>query len=274
MTPDAPPLVAHLVDDAGLFPPAALPMPAALARHRHDDAAGSAVLTGRFLCPVGELDALVCQLTPGDNLRIGLITPLEASAIERAVEQVAAEPRIELAGVEGPLGDLTALAGVPAGVPCFVETPPGELAAIGRVAAAGYGAKVRCGGLRAELFPTADELAAFISTCASAGVPFKATAGLHHALPYRDRQTGFDHHGFLNLVLATAHAVDGAGAADVAAVLRSTDREALVHEARAVPDEPAAATRRVFVAYGSCSTAEPVAELDGLGLLHAQRSPA
>lgn len=260
-----PPLFTNLVDDAGLFPPEELPMPAALARHQHDEAEDHPVLAGRFLCPAARLDELLARLTPGDRLPLGLISPMDA--LPAALERIAGDSRVALAGIEGPLGDLAALTGVPAGVPCFVEVPVTDPAAIHTVAAAGHAVKVRCGGLRADLFPTAEQLGAFVHACARAGVAFKATAGLHRALPYRDEHTGFAHHGFLTLLLAACRAADGAGVDEVVAVLRSSDAGAVVREARAITPEHAAAARRLFVAYGSCSTSEPIADLRALGLL-------
>src|SRR5205085_6885486 len=72
-------LLAALVDDAGLFPPEQLPMAAALARHRADEAAGHPMLSHRFLCPasrLAELRAELARLEEGDGrapLRLGLI---------------------------------------------------------------------------------------------------------------------------------------------------------------------------------------------------------
>src|SRR5690606_33764972 len=51
-------LMTGLVDDAGLFPPTSLAMADALARHRRDQAAGSPVLTHRFLCPASRITEL------------------------------------------------------------------------------------------------------------------------------------------------------------------------------------------------------------------------
>ena len=100
-----------------------------------------------------------------------------------------------------------------------------------------------------------------------AGLACKATAGLHHAVRHRDPLTGFDHHGFLNLLLAVSRAVQRAPDADVVRVLAIDDAGSLVGAARAVTEPVARATRDVLVAYGSCSTADPVADLTALDLI-------
>ena len=50
---------------------------------------------------------------------------------------------------------------------------------------------------------------AFITACAERAVAFKCTAGLHHAVRHDDPATGFRHHGFLNIVVATGRAAGG-----------------------------------------------------------------
>jgi hypothetical protein len=95
---------------------------------------------------------------------------------------------------------------------------------------------------------------------------FKCTAGLHHAIHHRDEATGLEHHGFLNVLLATRASLDGEGIDGVAAVLEETAGEELAGRLSADPDQ-AARTRRWFTSFGSCSVLEAHEDLVELGLL-------
>ena len=280
-------LLAGLVDDAGLFPPESLPMPDALSRHRADetvDSDGRSMLTHRFLCPAGRLGDLRAAPElegwgePG-RLRVGLILDTGLDGLPAALAEAAGEARLELDLLEVPAPSpdavavtLDALATVEEAA--YVEGPRSpewvKTVAARHPSESGgplRGAKVRCGGARAELFPSPEELAAFVCACFEYGGPFKATAGLHGAVRHRDDETGFVHHGFLNLVLAAVRAASGAPAGEVAAVLSSTDGPALAAEAREASGREVSAARLLFRAYGSCSTSEPREEAAALGLL-------
>jgi hypothetical protein len=278
-------LLGALVDDAGLFPPESLPMAEALSRHRADEAAGYPMLSHRLLCPASRIAELGTERARQADerrppLRLGVILDTGLDGLDAARAEVAGDAALALEMLEVPAPSaeavdaaLDALAGFePA---AFLEGPrsPDWVKAVANAAdgAAGLrGAKVRCGGARAELFPSPEELAAFVCACFEHGVPFKATAGLHGAVRHRDDQTGFVHHGFLNLVLAAARAAALAPFDQVAAVLASTDGPALADEARAVSGRELSAARLLFRAYGSCSTSEPREEAAALGLLVAQ----
>jgi hypothetical protein len=137
------------------------------------------------------------------------------------------------------------------------------------------GAKIRCGGVTAEAFPPVAAVASFLLECARKDLPVKATAGLHHPIRHTDPVTGFRHHGFLNLLAAGALAHDGAPAAAVEAVLAEEDPAAfalspsgLAWDGRVFgPERIGEVRRELFVGYGSCSIAEPVADLTALGIL-------
>lgn len=264
------PLFGRLVDDAGLFPPTSLAMDAALARYREARAAeragvpGVSILTHRFLCPVSRLSELRAALAR--PIAVGLILDTDDPATAAGkVEEALADPRLAVALLEIPPTGTDD--GLPAEIPTFLEVARGDLDAIERIAGragAGLGVKVRCGGVHADLFPTVDELAAFISACVAARLPFKATAGLHHAVRYTDEQTGFTHHGFLNLLVATGRALAGGAVKDA---LASEDGPALAKEAAELTDDAARAVRGVFASYGSATLVEPVTDLEQLGLL-------
>lgn len=271
------PLVAALVDDAGLFPPTALSMPRAVARHRHDLAAASPVLTHRFLCPASRIAEMRSELILADRFRIGLIADTGLDRIDVALNEIEADPAMELAGVEFPLARTSKpvadlLRALPMTVPVFLE--PVALTDVGSLAAAlgelpvgrSVGLKLRCGGIRAAMFPTAAALAQALVTAARNGVSVKATAGLHHGIRHTDLTTGFTHHGFVNLLVAAADAAAGADIEAVTFDLLAVDRYALLQAARELDDGAIAAARRLFTSYGSCCTATPQTEARDFGL--------
>jgi hypothetical protein len=249
-------------------------MAAAVPGHRQLRAGPHADLVGPFLCPASRLAELRAELQREDLLELGVIVDTGIDEVVNAVAGVAADDRLQLVMVEVPVPQGTDLAAgaarvlpqAPPEVRLYVELPRsvGWQGALDVLAAAGQGAKLRTGGLRADLFPTDEELAAFIGACVERAVPFKCTAGLHHAVRHTDPVSGFRHHGFLNIVVATARAVAGSSVREALAEARP-DR--LAAEAAAIDPPLAAATRAHFVSYGSCSIDEPVCDLRLLGLL-------
>lgn len=272
-------LFAQIVDDAALFPPARESMATALPAYR--EASADAVL-GRFLCPVSKLAELRDLLIPEDLIDLGLIADTGAEALQGAVATVRAEPRLKLAMAEIPLpGDAdqaraaaVTIAQLPAGLPAYIEPRrvSGHREAVQRIAAARergapVGAKLRTGGPTADLVPEPEEVAAFVAQCAALRLPFKCTAGMHHAVRHRDQASGLDEHGFLNVLVATGRAITGKG--DVEEAVRERDGQRLAAEARTLT--PAA--RELFVSYGSCDIHSPREDLRKLGLIGEDGSP-
>jgi hypothetical protein len=151
------------------------------------------------------------------------------------------------------------------GVTVYVEVPrderrPGLIASL---ADSPFLAKFRTGGVRAGLYPDERELARAVLLAVRAQVPFKATAGLHHAVRNTDPRTGFEQHGHLNLLAATGAALGGAGEEEVVAVLAERDATTVAGLVGALSPE----VRSAFRSFGTCSLAEPVGELAALGLL-------
>jgi hypothetical protein len=251
-------LFERLIDHAALFPPASMPMPEAIEADRRARASEHAWMLDRFIVPASKLD----ELPPGAP-RLSVV--LDGG--EGDLERVAATPH-EVELVEAKIDpewipDTQALVNqkLP-GVRAFWELSPGRglRGAVAAVREAGAGAKIRCGG---TTLPTVSDVADFVAACRDAGVPFKATAGLHHPIRSGDR------HGFLNLLAAAVFA-DG----DLEAIVGEEDPGAfeLDESGFAVRGHRAdaaaiAEARRLFVAFGSCSFDEPTGDLVALGLL-------
>lgn len=273
-------LLAGLIDDAGAFPPGNLPMDRALSEHAAHRTGPYAWLVGRFLVPASRLGELQALLGADRQLQVGLVMDTGAGGLAPAVAAACEDRRLRLAGVEVPLSPeaeqsaaahraLQELARLPAGVSAYVELPRvrGWRDALALVAARRRGAKLRTGGLVAAAFPTDLELAIFIHACVEEGVPFKLTAGLHRAIRHRDDRTGFEHHGFVNVLAATAHALLGASVSRIADVLGLRDQAAVLRQLDAAGAPALVSTRRRFTAFGSCSITEPVDDLIRLGLI-------
>jgi hypothetical protein len=256
-----------MLDDAAVFPPGSAPLPEAIVAHREHRAAWYAEMVGPLLLPPEDVAAVPTDVT------IGVVGPRDAVA--RVLDSGRDIRQIEVAVAkrgEDPqpgLRDLLTLVGT-TGLRGYAEIPltwglTAALDAVAEARAAGIpvAPKFRTGGLAAELFPTPVELAAVICACRDRELPFKLTAGLHHALRHTDPETGFIHHGFLNVLVATAIAVEGAEPAEVAKILASGDATPLVNAARARLTQE----RPLWQGFGSCSIADPLADLRVLGLL-------
>jgi hypothetical protein len=245
----------HLFDDAGLFPPARLPMAEALSAHARALEGPHCKTVGPFLCPasrLAELDACVAS---------GVTRPLALGVIGYAGQRDwhKAFATSGLVQVEAPLA---------AGMP----SPPGRVLrylelshhgpvdeALDAVAATGARAKVRCGGVTPDTVPTTTWLASVLVGCVARGLMLKATAGLHQ--PYYSTGPGGVRHGFVNLLAAAALARSRASVGEVAALLSTVEADAADLPTRV------SGARTLLASIGTCSIDEPLGELAARGLL-------
>ena len=121
---------------------------------------------------------------------------------------------------------------------------------------------------RPSCFPTPVELAAIICACRDRNLPFALGSGLRRAIRHSDAETGFTHHGFLNVLTATIVAAEGAEVAPVAERLAATDAVPLIDAIRAYRAKP----RPLWTAFAVRQVRAVVADLTGLGLLTQPRS--
>ena len=233
---------------------------------------------GALLCPASRLPELITELSkakPERSIALSLLIDTGLGGVPKAVSIV--ESRTELLrlhAVEMPAPsdvDEIWLERVDEFVPedaLRVIEPrrggAGWLDGVRKVTERGYRPKIRCGGTSKESFPSIDEVADFLTVVCQAGSAYKATTGLHSAVRRADPDTGVVHHGFLNLLVATARALSSGNVRDA---LGSDDGSALAEEAAALDQPAAEAVRAVFASYGACSLSDPVADLEALGLL-------
>jgi hypothetical protein len=280
---------ASLIDYAGLFPPAELPLAAAQAEYQGARTGPYAWMLGRFIIRASLLDALPVAATgpfsvivESDVDVVTRLAPLRSGGTPIEALEFRIDKSVLPDQISDAIGDVESAVAV-AGftdVPAFVEMPRGERwspalpIAMQWLRRMRLGAKLRCGGVTAEAFPGIDEVAEFIGCATDAGVPFKATAGLHHPVRHRDPATGFMMHGFLNILAAAALAAR-VQRATLARITAEEDPGAFAFgddwfawRDRRIGLEDLEKTRHeAFVGYGSCSFAEPVDDLIALGVL-------
>lgn len=274
-----PELFASFCDDAAIFPPGEMPLAEAVPAHLGHVAAAHAPLVGPLVVPQARLAELaelpIAYDTGSVELAVTVPSPEDAAHARASVGTLRAA-RLRLLEVAVPDG-MPAAEIVPrlsAALPnaddgtlvtVYVEVPRHERQAelIASLADSPYLAKFRTGGTRAEMYPDERELARTVHLAVGAGVPFKATAGLHHAVRNTDPRTLFDQHGHLNLLAATGAALDGASEREMAAVLAERDAATVAGLVRALSPQ----VRNTFRSFRTCSLAEPLGELAALGLL-------
>lgn len=278
-------LLYALVDYAGLFPPASFSMRDAVTEYITARQSPYAWMLGRFIVPLSRAAEFAEQAPSRQSIELSVILDTGITDVAhlarftgahsvKAVELTLKPDQFAVFEEERARGALRA-------IPAYVEFSRDGLweqrvaAMMPALRDAGAGAKVRCGGLNASAFPSAHDLAIFIEAACREGIPFKATAGLHHPFPTPDPVTGAMMHGFINVLVCTALARRGASLPRLVAALECADVSAfgfgddsVTFDAQSIDLESIAAMRQQsFVAYGSCSFSEPVEDLRALRLL-------
>ena len=293
-------LLEGLVDYAGLFPPAGLDMAPAVRQYAEHLVSDAAWMLGRFIVPAARLqefeDAAAALLPRDTDAAPWAISVLGGTDPADDAERVwafnerhahraigrAVIDTMELRAADASSAERVARS-VPASVTPYVEIPIGDDPSdlIGVLRGVGARAKVRTGGVTADAFPAPSVVARFIRGCADAGVPFKATAGLHHPLrgdyrlTYDAGSPSGTMYGFLNIFLAAALAPQGLDLAELERILTEADPAALQFDAQGISwrgrrldlDDLRHVRARAAVAFGSCSFTEPVAELRALHII-------
>ena len=244
-------LLANLIDYAGLYPPAALPLDRVAENYRRYLASPERWMLNRLVLPLAQLNEV-----PLDNdWRVTLLVDEDPGPLPAQVEtlEIKAPRKLSLT--------------------TYCEAPIDQIEN-------GF-AKVRTGGLTPDSIPQSDEIADFLCQVAARRMPFKATAGLHHpirseqALTYALNSPRAMMHGFVNVFVAAAFAWHAQDRATLLKLLIETSPSAFQFQDneldwrghRLSTSQIEEARHNFAHSFGSCSFEEPIADLRKLGLL-------
>ncbi len=282
-------LLARMIDYAGLFPPAALDMERAVGNYQSYLLAEHSWMLGNFIVPAsrlgefGEVFSRVCCDEQQQPWTLSVVCSSAATgddfkAIEEFQQGAAFVSTVEVkaADIRSARAVLRVMPERPAR---YVEFPPERARRLLPVLASHKArAKLRTGGVTPEAIPRPEAVARFLRFCAENRVPFKATAGMHHAvrgshsLTYDVSSPVACTHGFLNFFLAAGQAWLGAHETAVVKTLREEDpaefhleEDTINWHNQSLTDIQIARFRAdLAISFGSCSFTEPIDDLKAM----------
>lgn len=314
MAPSLRALLQGVIDYAGMYPPAKLSLAASASNFAKYAASPHSWLLGGFVCPVAKLPELaeIWLASPPRSLTCCVVgeppqTLAEMPvALRRDLERIEAF-RLALTKRRGARLDLSLETRLPPGdVPTREQVSQWIRANLNRASAPvssvfleaalddelpavvanlcdaarensshiRFYLKFRTGGLTAEAFPSSRDLARAMSVCRDAWLPYKLTAGLHHAFPHADQAIGVTMHGFVNVLAAAALAhVHRDLSADALAEVIEEQNSAAFDFSDSTMNWRGRAVHNAFIrgarhcglrSFGSCSFDEPLEELGSL----------
>jgi hypothetical protein len=228
------PFLSKILDYAGLYPPANLPLEEAFKNFvEYQDSPDSWMLS-RFVIPAKRLPHLT-PLMPASASVLSFTTlgrsgssadeflanlKLDIDDIHAFRETHGAAVIVDMFEVALPSSALTDATQAhdlvksasdmlnKNGIAVFFESSSGEdwqpraenlIRALRKLKDRHVGFKLRTGGVTADTFPSTEQVAWVIASVRDAGVPIKCTAGLHHPVRHYNDSVQTKMHGFLNV---------------------------------------------------------------------------
>jgi hypothetical protein len=238
MVPSLRALLDGILDYAGLFPPARLPLEEAVRNYLRYRREPESWMLARFVCPAVqllELGALLKEIGQGEAPvplavlgRGGATFPEFRESVHEDLKAIqdfrrrfggqATVEVLELRWPQKPRSERPdVLALVERQNSAAFEQAAGQLVTFSEFPAGGWherngimfaslwrdpgltGFKFRCGSVQPEAFPPVERLAAVIVGCSEDELPLKFTAGLHHPIRRFDPGLRVTMHGFINV---------------------------------------------------------------------------
>jgi len=282
-------LLVHVIDYAGLYPPASLGMREAVSNWVSYSRGAHSWMLGRFIVPATRLEELrseVERLETDLSWKLSVVATGNLSSDLKAIEKVREVRNIRIDALEVKITgekDIFAISeNVPEDIVLYFESSIDDADnVIGAISEVKRRAKVRTGGVTPNAIPSSKALSEFISSCKKHRVPFKATAGLHHPLKSVHRLTYENDspvgtmHGFLNVFLAAAWIYDGLEPDQAVELLEERSEASFLFGDEEVRWQSSVlpiariikARENLAISFGSCSFEEPIDDLKTLRLL-------
>lgn len=230
-------LLSKIIDYAGLYPPANLPLEEAIRNFvKYQMDAGEWMLS-RFIIPakrLAELSQLAEQVFPRESVLAFSVLGRGGKDVDEFLENLKLDlediyafrknhdigilvDMFEVVLPASALGDNSSahdLVNEAAdglnknGLTVFFEAPSGEgwqvraeklIRSLRKIKDKHVGFKLRTGGVTADAFPSTEQVAWAIASTRDAGIPMKCTAGLHHPVRHYNENVQTKMHGFLNV---------------------------------------------------------------------------
>jgi hypothetical protein len=282
-----------IIDYAGLFPPASQDMTSAVREYALHSSGADRDLLGRFVVLVTRLDEFAAAAAPliGNGEKKWKVSAIAAEHPDLTGAAIAkfnaAYAALECDSVEMPVASYDDIAQAASAfsddIELYLEVSPhsDQIPLLREIAQTRASAKLRTGGVLESAIPSSDQVLRFLEVCIEEGVPFKATAGLHHAirgrypLTYEDGSATAMMFGYLNIFFGAAFAAAGSSESAVLGILEETDPGAFRMDDRGVwwqdhvvvHEQLAVVRETVALSFGSCSFTEPVGEARALSLI-------
>ena len=285
--------LAESIDYAGLFPPATLAMDQVVRHYHSYRTSGDRWALGRLVIPANRLEELAqsmqsAEVPAGEPWLVSALLGPEPLADMERIEQFNAKHAAKACvdSCEGRLTEperITAVAKrCESSIVLYCELPSNSNleVSLNVIKTAGARAKIRMGGVTPDLFPHPEHVLRFLGACVASGIPFKATAGLHHPfrstypLTYEPHAPTGVMYGFLNLIFATTAVLAGKSMDRVSGLLLEEHDGAfqftdagVAWEGMLLSIDDLRRARNIFCGFGSCSFREPIDDLTAIRFL-------
>jgi hypothetical protein len=290
-------LLTGIIDYAGIFPPASLPLSKAWNNYLDYLNSPYSWMLGKFICPaklLPELGNLIDESKEKQTIDVSVIGSsgeedfnpvfsfisghekrVKVETIEvRALSQVNFKEFLEvllkkmnktLPGIKNLFCEVSESFEETVRIMSVISQKQPELCF-----------KVRTGGTETSAFPSSEQIANAIKLCRDNNVKIKCTAGLHHPIRHFNKEVNTKMHGFLNVFTAgvLSHSLD-LSEEQLTEILNDekVDNFMFFEEGfswkkyNASIEQISEARKNFIVSFGSCSFDEPVNDLKALGLL-------